>query len=176
MLDDDGSVADPNLDNGGEAANAVDPPAPAGIAVARARRAKTVRRLEENIDVLLDATVPSLQRAVSSKIFANGSQKVGKHKFQSRSSVFNPAVSVCTSIARQHKRLKQRGFHSYMKRVRQQLPDFLADCDIVVGTELVDDASMWCKKVANASDIRIAKAKVAKSKKFKGKKKGRMCR
>ena len=132
------------------------------------RAAKRARNFEDDLDHVLSAVSGSAQEAVSAILGPEAAEQ--PRNVESERSLLPEAAPVVCGVRRQHDRLCRRALVSYVHALRRSVQPRLRGCEVLVQTEVIDDASFWLKRPPDEDEARTSRAPRPKpaSKKKKG--------
>ena len=137
---------------------------------------KRLGAVERQRDVVAAIANPSKNESISQEIFGFGTKYNGSQKL-SASMTCGFDVHFMIDKARSKGRLLNCGVSQHMAAVRLRLPKLMSRKHLLLVMDVLDDATMWCKRPDNTAaekKSRAADAKRSVRKKLKGKKPGKV--
>ena len=105
---------------------------------------KGLKRSRTAIARVNELVNPSLQRAVAQK-FGFNTKIMGRNDKTLCQLTIDPSVTMLIDKRRQLIRHRQRGLTPHVSQTRAKLADLIGDAELVVFTEVSDDATLWTR-------------------------------
>ena len=171
------------------AADAAAPPAPdaargrgAGrhaVRMAWGRGAARAARAEAKLHAAVRVSNPGRADVISKEVFGLHAASLRGGGEESSGVTLDPSQSIVVSKKRQGGRQRRRGAWSHVAATAEALVTRLQDCRTLIHTEVIDDATMWCRKPLGKKDKASTRTAIARrlartrGAKLKGKVKGK---
>ena len=121
----------------------------ARMSAARARRRAAAT--EESLHTLKNLVAPAERQRISDEFSFLGGKK--KLAVETAPLLFDESHKFVFETRRQHSRRRLRALVSYQRRVQEKLPDFVAGSEVLVVSEVCDDATLWTRTPADNAQM-----------------------
>lgn len=154
-------------------AAAAPPPRRNLVRLAFHRGSKKANTATQRLDAAVQVANPPLAIEISQRVLGVNAQTSGNFTTASRLTI-DPSSSIAIDKRRQAGRKQRRGIFSHVRATQHSLLKFLEGADLLVYSDVMDDATLWCRLPA-AKEDQLARRRRVQQHRRAGKKLSMTC-